>query len=217
MFLKPMLLFDLDGTLWDSAGNVAEAWNVIFSREDPTLPKLTKDDIHGVMGLTMKEIQDRLHPSLPEYRRTPVFDECCRYEVEYLCEHGGDPYPDLRPVMESLIAQGYKLGIVSNCQCGYVDAFLSSIGVRDLFCDYEEWERTGLVKGENIRLVMKRNGFDRAVYIGDTQKDQDAAVLAGIPFIHAAYGFGKVSSPDAVIHSLAELPEVIKSMIDRTY
>ncbi len=210
--MKPILLFDLDGTLWDSAANVAEAWNIIFSREDPTLPALTKDDIHSVMGLTMKEIQDRLHPSLPEERRTPVFDQCCRYEVEYLREHGGDPYPDLRPVMESLKSQGYALGIVSNCQCGYVDAFLSSVGVRDLFCDYEEWERTGLVKGENIRLVMRRNGFDHAVYIGDTVKDQEAAVLAGVPFIHAAYGFGQVSGADAVIHSLSELPEAIESI-----
>ena len=210
--MKPMLLFDLDGTLWDSAANVAESWNIIFAREDPSLPKLTKDDVHGVMGLTMKEIQDRLHPSIPEDRRASVFDECCRYEVEYLREHGGEPYPDLRPVMESLIARGYTLGIVSNCQCGYIDAFLNSVSVRDLFRDYEEWERTGLVKGENIRLVMKRNGFDRAVYIGDTQKDQDAAVLAGIPFIHAAYGFGRVSNPDAVIHSLSELPAAIETL-----
>ena len=210
--MKPMLLFDLDGTLWDSAANVAEAWNVVYSREDPSLPKLTKDDVHSVMGLTMKEIQDRIHPSLPAARRIPVFDECCRYEVEYLREHGGDPYPGLRPVMESLIADGYVLGIVSNCQCGYIDAFLSSIGVQDLFRDYEEWERTGLPKGENIRLVMQRNGFSDAIYIGDTQKDHEAAVLAGVPFIHAAYGFGEVSNPDAVIRSLSELPDAIRTV-----
>ena len=210
--MKPMLLFDLDGTLWDSAANVAEAWNIIFSREDPSLPKLTSDDIHGVMGLTIREIQNRLHPSLPEARRTPVFDECSRYEVEYLREHGGDPYPGLRSVMEQLITDGYTLGIVSNCQCGYIDAFLSSVGVGDLFSDYEEWEHTGLVKGENIRLVMKRNGFESAVYIGDTRKDQEAAILAGVPFIHAAYGFGQVSDADAVIHSLSELPEVIRHL-----
>ena len=214
--MKPMLLFDLDGTLWDSAANVAVAWNIVFAKEDPSLPKLTKDDIHAVMGLTMREIQDRLQLTIPEERRGPVFGECCTYEVEYLREHGGDPYPDLRPVMESLISQGYTLGIVSNCQCGYVDAFLSSIGVRDLFADYEEWERTGLVKGENIRLVMRRNGFDRAIYIGDTQKDMDAARLAGIPFIHAAYGFGQVDSPDAVIRSLSDLPAVLENLIRST-
>ena len=48
-----LLLFDLDGTLWDSAPAVAEAWNEVFQREDPSLPLLTVDDIHGVMGMTM--------------------------------------------------------------------------------------------------------------------------------------------------------------------
>ena len=91
-------------------------------------------------------------------------------------------------------------------------SFLTSSGASDLFIDYEEWERTGLTKGENIRLVMERNRFPQAIYVGDTQKDQDAARLAGIPFIHAAYGFGRVQSPDAVIRSLAELPDVIDAM-----
>ena len=209
---KPMLIFDLDGTLWDSAANVAESWNEVFQREYPSLPDLTKDDIHSVMGMTMKEIENALHPSIPEERRSEIFDECCRYEVEYLRKHGGEPYPLLRETMEELIARGYTLSIVSNCQCGYIDAFLSSVGVADLFVDYEEWERTGLVKGENIRLVMERNRISKAVYIGDTQKDQDAAKLAGIPFIHAAYGFGKVQAPDAVIRSLAELPDIADAL-----
>ncbi len=210
--MKPMLIFDLDGTLWDSAENVAKSWNIVFSREDPSLPPLTKDDIHSVMGMTMREIQDVLQPALPDGRRDAVFSECCTFEVEYLREHGGDPYPGLRPVMEQLKRLGYPLAIVSNCQRGYVDAFIRSVGVSDLFCDYEEWERTGLAKGENIRLVMQRNGADRAVYIGDTQKDRDAARLAGIPFIHASYGFGSVDSADAVICSLSDLPAVIGNM-----
>ena len=96
---KPMLIFDLDGTLWDSAANVAVSWNIVFRREYPSLPDLTKEDIHSVMGLTMKEIEGKLHPSMPEECRSRLFDECCRYEVEYLREHGGDPYPKLRETM----------------------------------------------------------------------------------------------------------------------
>ena len=80
----------------------------------------------------------------------------------------------------------------------------------DLFCDYEEWERTGLTKGENIRLVMERNGYRKAVYVGDTRKDQEAAQAAGIPFIHASYGFGKTEEPDGVIASLTDLPALIR-------
>ena len=208
-----MLLFDLDGTLWDSAPQVAEAWNVIFRQEDSSLPPLTAEDVHAVMGMTMLEISEAIHPSIPAERREAVFARCNTYEVEYLREHGGAAYPLLRPVMETLKARGFRLGIVSNCQCGYVGAFLLSSGTDDLFADYEEWERTGLPKGENIRLVMSRNGYDKAVYVGDTRKDEEAARQAGIPFIHAAYGFGSAEAPDAVISSLEELPDAVDRLL----
>ena len=208
-----LLLFDLDGTLWDSAPAVAEAWNEIFQRECSGLKPLTVDDIHGVMGMTMKEISLALYPDADMPRRDEIFDICCRYEVEYLYTHCGALYPDFRAVMETLKAQGYDLAVVSNCQTGYVKAFLTASGASGLFVDYEEWERTGLAKGENIRLVMERNHYAKGVYIGDTKKDQEAALLARIPFIHAAYGFGSVESADGVIHSLSELPSVITEMI----
>ena len=203
---KPMLIFDLDGTLWDSAENVAISWNMIFQKEDPSLPLLTADDIHGVMGLTMREIQDVLQPGLASERRDEVFATCNRFEVEYLLEHGGTLYPSLRETLEILHARGYPMAIVSNCQCGYINAFLKSSGVAPLFQDFEEWERTGLPKGENIRLVMDRRGYRKGLYVGDTKKDREAALLARVPFIHAAYGFGEVPDADGVIRSLRELP-----------
>ena len=47
--MDTLLLFDLDGTLWDSAATVAEAWNEVFRREYPGLRPLTVDDMHGAM------------------------------------------------------------------------------------------------------------------------------------------------------------------------
>ena len=211
--MDTLLLFDLDGTLWDSAPAVAEAWNEIFQRECPGLKPLTVDDIHGVMGMTMKEISLALYPDVSMDRRDEIFDLCCRHEVEYLYTHCGALYPDFRAVMEALKAQGYDLAVVSNCQTGYVKAFLVSSGAADLFIDYEEWERTGLSKGENIRLVMERNGYTKGIYIGDTKKDREAALQAGTPFIHAAYGFGTVDSADGVINSLSDLPAELARLL----
>ena len=212
-----LLLFDLDGTLWDSAPAVAEAWNEIFQRECPGLKPLTVDDIHGVMGMTMKEISLALYPEADMPRRDEIFDLCCRHEVEYLYSHPGQLYPRLRETLEELRDMGYELAVVSNCQRGYVEAFLNSSGLGGLFLDYEEWERTGLTKGENIRLVMERNGYRKAVYVGDTRKDQEAARAAGIPFIHASYGFGETDSPDGVITALADLPEMIRKGIAKKH
>ena len=208
-----MVIFDLDGTLWDSAKSVAESWNEVFRRADPSLPDLTAEDIHGVMGMTMKEISKTLHTQMQEAEREKKFDECSRYEVEYLHSHPGELFPGLRETLEQLRGEGYPMAVVSNCQTGYVEAFLLGSGLGGLFSDYEEWERTGLSKGENIRLVMRRNGYGKAVYVGDTRKDEEAAEQAGIPFIHAAYGFGKAERPAAVIRSIKELPDRIHAFV----
>ena len=94
-----LLIFDLDGTLWDSAGPVAESWNEVFQREMPGLPLLTTDDIHSVMGMTMKEIGQTLYADINIPNREAIFDQCCNYEVEYLYSHCGTLYPDFRSTM----------------------------------------------------------------------------------------------------------------------
>jgi HAD superfamily hydrolase (TIGR01549 family) len=133
--------------------------------------------------------------------------------VDLFYSHRYDPETPLEETLQALREEGYTLSIVSNCQRGYVEAFLRGSGLGAYFADYEEWERTCRPKGENIRLVMERNGFERAVYVGDTGKDEEAARVAGIPFIHAAYGFGKAEAPEGVIGSLEELPVLIRRMI----
>ena len=209
---ETLIMFDLDGTMWDSAEGVADSWNEVFREADPTLPELTADDVHKVMGMTMKEISEVLQPAMNPAVREEVFERCCRHEVDYLYDHPGRLYPGLQETLDALREAGYDLAVVSNCQRGYVEAFLHSSGLGDRFIDYEEWERTGLSKGENIRLVMERNGYRRAVYIGDTAKDQEAAKAAGIPFIHAAYGFGKTVEPEGVIRDITELPEAVRRL-----
>ena len=210
-----LLIFDLDGTLWDSAKGVAESWNEVLQEKDASLPVLTAEDVHRIMGMTMPEISAVLLPFMEKEIREALFEKCCRHEVDYLYDHQGELYPQLRETLEELRDMGYESAIVSNCQLGYVKAFLHSSGAGDLFRDYEEWERTGLTKGQNIRLVMDRCGYSKAVYIGDTAKDQEAAQAAGVPFIHAAYGFGEAVRPEGVINALAELPAQIREMFHK--
>ncbi len=205
-------MFDLDGTMWDSAVGVAASWNEVFREADASLPALTAEDVHKVMGMTMKEISQVLQPTMDPATREEVFERCCRHEVDYLYDHPGDLYPGLQETLDALRGMGYELAVVSNCQLGYVKAFLHSSGLGDRFIDYEEWERTGLSKGENIRLVMERNGYREAIYVGDTIKDQEAAKAAGSPFIHAAYGFGETVEPESVIRDITELPEAIRQL-----
>ena len=58
--MKKGIIFDMDGTLWDSAANVAESWNLAIKQDGTVDKKLTEQDIQGVMGKTMDVIADIL-------------------------------------------------------------------------------------------------------------------------------------------------------------
>ena len=106
------------------------------------------------------------------------------------------------------LSKKYKLFIVSNCQSGYIEAFLKNTGLGQYFADYTCPGDTGKLKGENIRIIMERNGIKEAVYVGDTQGDANACKEAGIPMIFAAYGFGQVEEEHVAIQSFGELLEL---------
>ena len=58
--MKRGIIFDMDGTLWDSAANVAASWNLAIRQEGLLDKELTEQDIQGVMGKTMDVIADIL-------------------------------------------------------------------------------------------------------------------------------------------------------------
>ena len=207
-----MVIFDLDGTLWNSAANVAASWNVVIEKEVGKEHTLTADDIMRYMGLTMTEIADRHFGFLPEKERYELSRHCEVYENGYITEHGGDLFEGVEETLAKLKEKGVKMAVVSNCQEGYVKAVLDSMDMWKYFIDYEEWGRTMLLKADNIKLVMERNGADKGIYVGDIQKDSDAAHAAGVPCIYAAYGFGEISDGIATINSFDELPAVLEEL-----
>ena len=205
-----MLIFDLDGTLWDSAAEVAESWNIILQKETGVNIGLSAEDIKRDMGKTMDQIADDLFADLPADERYALARRCEVFENSYIAEHGGELFDGVRETLAALFGMGTEMAVVSNCQAGYIEAFYESTGMADFFIDYEEWGRTGLSKSDNIKLVMERNGCSHAVYIGDIQKDSDSAHEAGIPCIHAAYGFGDIRDAEGAIHHFSELPSELR-------
>lgn len=206
--MKKGILFDLDGTLWDSSAAVVEAWNIYISEHTDRPERFTVDDAHRFMGRTLDEIAPMAFPDLPQADGLAICKGCVSTELEYLKDHRPHIFTGEREIMTELAKQ-YTLGVVSNCQDGYIQLYLEQCGFAELFSDFECVGRTGKSKGENIRLVMERQGIDinGCIYVGDTQGDCNAAKSAGVPFVHAAYGFGKVDGCAAALNSLGELPE----------
>jgi phosphoglycolate phosphatase len=209
--MKKGLIFDMDGTLWDSSENVAASWTEKIRELGLERPNITKSDVMGVMGLTMDRIADALFGDLSKEKRMELLDLCCQHENDYLRKHGGVLYPDLEKTFVRL-KKKYHLYIVSNCQQGYIEAFLEHYGFGKHFDDIECYGNNLKEKGDNIALLAKRNGLDKAWYVGDIQGDYDATMKAGLDFIHSAYGFGTIKQIVPELQRFSDLPNLMKEL-----
>lgn len=198
------ILFDLDGTLWNATAAIAESWRLAL-RDEPDIERApTVQELEGVMGMTAEQLMAVLFPQLSKQRGLELFDKCCQVENQYLRECGGILYPGVEKTLQAL-SQKLPLCIVSNCNAEYIPCFLEAHGLAPYFQDWECIGRTELQKWENIQLVVRRNEITAPVYVGDTTMDRDAAEKAGVPFIHAAYGFGTVPG----VRKIDSFPELL--------
>lgn len=198
------IIFDLDGTLWNTVDSCLKATSFVKEEHSDITRDVTKEQIESAMGKTSDEIVNIYYGYLPREKGEEYANEAFNKNVENLLKEGGTLYPNTRDTIIKL-SKKYKLYIVSNCVKGYIESFLNTSGLKDYFSDYESYGNTLLSKGENIKLVIDRNNLKNPIYVGDTKGDMEASNYAGIPFVYAAYGFGKVEVFDYKIADISEL------------
>lgn len=199
------IIFDVDGTLWDSTPIAAAAWNSTISEHSGVPVTVTSERLKQLFGKPMNTIADILFPFLEEEVRHSLIDVCGERENALLTASTEDLlYPGVARTIR-VLSEKYKLLIVSNCQAGYIEVFMEKAGLTSCITDFECPGNTGVGKAENIALVMERNQLKAPVYVGDTEGDRQAAAQAGIPFCFASYGFGTVEHPDYTIREFSEL------------
>src|ERR1700761_8816834 len=118
------IIFDLDGTLWDSTHNVALAWQAAINEVPYINEPMTQEKVRSITGMTYDSIFDKLFPTLNELERAEVQSLCGKHELEILHTKGGELYPGLDETLNYL-SKKYKLFIVSNCQSGYIEVFFN--------------------------------------------------------------------------------------------
>jgi phosphoglycolate phosphatase len=203
------IIFDLDGTLWDSTGNVAIAWQEAIAKVDYVDEVMTREKIRSITGLAYNVIFDTLFAYLDIEKRTELMNLCAKSELATLHTKGGELYPSLDETLSYLAAR-YRLFIVSNCQSGYIEVFLKLSNVGHYFSGHQCYGTKGNPKAENIKDIVNDYQLKAPVYVGDTKGDYDSATTAGVPFIFADYGFGKVEmGPVATISAFAELTSIL--------
>ncbi len=199
------LIFDIDGTLWDSRALVAEGYNRQLEKEGLSHLRTNAGALKSLFGKTSEELADVMLDQVPAPERYALMTRCAESEDAFLradpCQVG---YPKVQETVAEL-SKKYRLFIVSNSQRGYPELCMEKLGLSPYIQGALCYGDTGTSKGKTIRTLMERYGIQNCAYIGDTQGDHEAAQEADIPFIWASYGFGTPTGYDAKLQSIEEL------------
>ena len=199
------LIFDIDGTLWDSRALVAEGYNLQLRDEGLERYCVDAARLRPLFGKVMSAIADALFPDMPPQVRYPLMERCMARENRYLeeneCRIG---YAGIAETLCTL-SKTHRLFIVSNSQQGYPELCIQKMGLEGCISGHLCFGDTGTDKGTTIRILLEKYGISSAVYVGDTQGDMEATYAAGLPFVWADYGFGTPEKYDARISSFEEL------------
>ena len=206
------LIFDIDGTLWDSRTLVAEGYNIQLCAEGYDHLRVNAEVLRPLFGKTMAAIADVILAEVPVPERYALMERCMETENRYLAENECRiGYEGVKETLE-VLKKDYRLFIVSNAQCGYPELCMEKLGIAHLFEGHLCYGDTGTEKGQTILTLMRRHNITDGVYIGDTQGDYEATVEAGVPFIWAAFGFGNPQGYAARLDDFRQLPELMQTM-----
>ena len=199
------LIFDIDGTLWDSRQLVAEGYNIQLRKEGYDHLCVDAETLRPLFGKVIGEIADALLGSIEAPERYALMERCMKTENDYLitneCRIG---YPGVKETLAEL-SRHHRLFIVSNSQCGYPELCIEKLGLGDYIEGHLCFGDTGTSKGQTILTLICKHNIGSCIYIGDTQGDLEACREAGIPFIFCGYGLGQAESWDAKIDAIEEL------------
>lgn len=204
------LILDIDGTLWDSRALVAQGYNLQLEKEGLNRYFVDAEQLKPLFGKVMTEIADHIFPDLPESERYALMERCMERENRFLHENEcAIGYPGVAEAL-SCLAENHRLFIVSNSQRGYPELCIGKLGLKPYITGHLCFGDTGTDKGTTIRTLMEKFNISSAAYVGDTEGDREAAEKAGIDFLWAAYGFGKVTSYTEKLDSPMDLIKLNK-------
>ena len=202
-----MIIFDLDGTLWETSESSCQNANLILKKYNNF--EISKETIDKTMGCTFARTAELYMPYYDKEKREFILKEMLESVSKTLSIVGGNIYSNLEETLK-ILKEKYELAIVSNCDAGYIEAFLESAKLEKYFKDFMAAAKMKIPKSEAIKRVIERNNISSAIYVGDTVNDSNASKDAGIEFIHAGYGFGKNVESNYNIKDITELPVLLE-------
>ena len=222
MAAPPIAVFDLDGTLAETAGDLIGTLNVLLTREG--LAELPLSQARELIGAGAKALIKRgfeaegrdISPA--EHER--LFNDFIAYYGEHLAD-SSHLFEGVVQALDKLEASGFRLAVCTNKYEGQSVKLLNLLGIADRFaaiCGRDTFPQSK-PDPRHLTSTIERAGGDpaRAVMVGDSRTDIDTAKAAGIPVVAVTFGYTDTHvselGPDRVIEHFSDLYEAVTALV----
>jgi phosphoglycolate phosphatase len=221
MTSSPTLVFDLDGTLVDTAPDLINALNFVLDREG--LPPVPLQSARNMIGAGARKLIER---GLELEGRVAGVDDISRLTadfIDYYAAHIADasrPFDGLENALDDLQALGYRFAVCTNKLEWLSKRLLDQLGLSSRFSAICGADTFGISKPDPAILqqtILRAGGqLSSSIMVGDAGPDIGVARRAGVPVIGVEFGYTDVPmadlKPDRLINHMRELPAAVRSL-----
>ena len=218
---NPLLVFDLDGTLIDTAPDLIDTLNLILAREK--LPAVPFEAARNMIGGGARMLIER---GLAADGRACGRDEVDRLYRDFVAHYGehiadrSRPFPGLEAALDALAAAGWRFAVCTNKLESLSLRLLDQLGLSKRFAAICGQDTFGVQKPHPdilLHTIRRAGGArDRAIMVGDSVNDVDVARAAGIPVIAVSFGYTDVPAAklgaDRIIDGYAGLAATVSDL-----
>jgi phosphoglycolate phosphatase len=216
------VVFDLDGTLVDTAPDLISALNFVLDREG--LPPVPLQSARTLIGAGVRRLLERGLEVDGRHASAEDIDRLTDDFIEYYAAHIADasrPFDGLESALDDLEAQGYRFAVCTNKLEWLSKRLLDRLGLSARFAAICGADTFGISKPDPAILqqtVARAGGqLSTAIMVGDAGPDIGVARRAGIPVIGVEFGYTDVPiadlKPDRLIGHMSELPPAVESLM----
>jgi phosphoglycolate phosphatase len=218
----PTIIFDLDGTLVDTAPDLVETLNVVLGREG--LPAIPYEEARRLVGGGARRMIERGVASDGAARPAADIDRLFNDFIAYYAGHVADHsrvFPGVAEALDTLAARGCRLAVCTNKLEWLSVRLLNALGLADRFVAICGQDTFAVQKPHPDALhgTLRRAGgtLQGAVMVGDSHTDIATAQAAGIPIIAVDFGYTEIPvsqlAPDRIISHFNALPDSIADVL----
>ena len=221
--MKPLLIFDIDGTLNETIHIYAPAvYDCIelMRSEGIKVKDVDESTIASFLGLNYKEMWQSFMPDLEDELTERYAADIGSGMINNLKSGMARLYPGVTEVLDALKEDGYRMVLLSNCKKAYMEAFTKYFGLEKYFDGFYDCESCHYISKSEIFEMIKKdhNMYDTFILAGD--RNGDISFADGVNTMSAGclYGYGSASETDCAditVNNVGELYEAIKILTDR--